>query len=190
MASGYLRAARQLEAVLGALPAGPSTQRLSQTVALMQHHDAITGTDRFHVNQDYRKLIASGISDAQQLISQLIHKLLFSGHNKELDRSDFDSRFALFPEASSESSICVQLMLSVHLQANTSLQSLEHLCVPALRRVVCWRLIFPRRAIQLPWMGAYGADSYSYHGRSYLLLDCAWCDALVAAQYSLKRPCA
>ena len=95
MASGYLRAARQLEVVLGASAAAPSTQRLSQTVALMQHHDAITGTDRFHVNQDYRKLIASGIEDAQQLISQLIHNLLFSGTDKKLDLPDSDSRFAL-----------------------------------------------------------------------------------------------
>ena len=92
VASGYLRAARQLEAVHGALPAGPSTQRLSRTVALMQHHDAITGTDRFHVNQDYRKLLASGIEDAQQLISQHVDQLLFKTADQGLDPPSSDSR--------------------------------------------------------------------------------------------------
>ena len=61
-ASGYLRAARQLQ--LAAPPAAkqklPSLQGLTETVARMQHHDAVTGTDRFVVNQDYRRLLAMG----------------------------------------------------------------------------------------------------------------------------------
>jgi hypothetical protein len=83
----------------------------------MQHHDAITGTDRFHVNQDYRKLIASGISDAQQLMSQLIQKLLFSGADKELDLPDLDSRFAPRPVSTLGSQLqvaCMQLTLNVY----------------------------------------------------------------------------
>ena len=56
----------QLEALQGKMEgqgAGQGavgTRRLAETVALMQHHDAITGTDRFHVNQDYRKLLTRG----------------------------------------------------------------------------------------------------------------------------------
>lgn len=83
VASNVLRAARQLEVVLGTTPDGPSTQQLARVVALMQHHDAITGTDRFHVNQDYRKLIASGISEAQRVISRHVRSLLLSGGDQE-----------------------------------------------------------------------------------------------------------
>jgi Alpha mannosidase middle domain len=65
VASGYLRAARQLQLAAPPPPSGtPSLQQLTQTVALMQHHDAITGTDRFVVNQDYRRLLAAGICSA------------------------------------------------------------------------------------------------------------------------------
>jgi alpha-mannosidase len=67
VASGYLRAARQLQlAALRLPPSTPSLQQLTQTVALLQHHDAITGTDRFVVNQDYRRLLAAGVSSAAQ----------------------------------------------------------------------------------------------------------------------------
>ena len=97
VASGYLRAARQLEVVLGTVPGAPSTQQLARTVALMQHHDAITGTDRFHVNQDYRKLIASGISEAQQIISQQVGRLLFSSGYQDLDSPSPEARCKLAP---------------------------------------------------------------------------------------------
>ena len=92
VASHHLRAARQLEVVLGTLPEGPTTQQLARTAALMQHHDAITGTDRFHVNQDYRKLIAGGIREGQQIISQQLGRLLLSGANQDLDSPSLEAR--------------------------------------------------------------------------------------------------
>ena len=61
VASGYVRAARQLEVLMGwDGRRGHNTDRAAKTVALLQHHDAITGTDRFHVNQNYRQLLAAG----------------------------------------------------------------------------------------------------------------------------------
>lgn len=91
-ASGLLAAARQLEAWVGGEVARasaaakaasssspPSTVPLERAVALMQHHDAITGTDRLEVNRDYRRIVAGAAAEARRLVAAALDALVLRG---------------------------------------------------------------------------------------------------------------
>jgi alpha-mannosidase len=62
-ATSYLQAARQLDFLarqrLG-WAGNNATDTLEEAVSLTQHHDAITGTAKQHVANDYNKRIAKG----------------------------------------------------------------------------------------------------------------------------------
>ena len=96
-ASGLLAAARQLEAWVGgevakaaagssssspsspSLSLPPTTVPLERAVALMQHHDAITGTDRLEVNRDYRRIVSEAAGEARRLVAAALDALVLRG---------------------------------------------------------------------------------------------------------------
>ena len=81
-ASGLLAIARQLELLSNGLASGkgPSAaiDELARAVALMQHHDAITGTDMAHVNEDYRRIVAGAVNSARESITSALNTLVLS----------------------------------------------------------------------------------------------------------------
>ncbi|KAG4396057.1 hypothetical protein AAZX31_19G092000 [Glycine max] len=58
--SGYYLAARQLEFFRGRRNSGPNTDSLADALAIAQHHDAVTGTEKQHVANDYSKQLSIG----------------------------------------------------------------------------------------------------------------------------------
>lgn len=67
--SGYYLAARQLEYFRGRKKSGPNTDSLADALAIAQHHDAVTGTEKQHVANDYAKRLAIGYKEAEELVS-------------------------------------------------------------------------------------------------------------------------
>ncbi len=49
-----------IAAALAASDAGTTTEALEEAVSLLQHHDAITGTEKQHVACDYHRRLHRG----------------------------------------------------------------------------------------------------------------------------------
>ncbi|XP_037436892.1 alpha-mannosidase At3g26720-like [Triticum dicoccoides] len=81
MMSGYYLAARQLEFFIGKSKSGSTTDSLGDALALAQHHDAVTGTEKQHVANDYAKRLSIGYKKAEELVSTSLGCLSESGSN-------------------------------------------------------------------------------------------------------------
>lgn len=69
MMSGYYLAARQLEFFKGRDQLGPNTDSLADALAIAQHHDAVTGTEKQHVANDYAKRLSIGYLEAEKVVA-------------------------------------------------------------------------------------------------------------------------
>ncbi|RVX17989.1 putative alpha-mannosidase [Vitis vinifera] len=67
MMSSYYLAARQLEFFKGRNESGPTTDSLADALAIVQHHDAVTGTEKQHVSDDYAKRLSIGYKECPLL---------------------------------------------------------------------------------------------------------------------------
>lgn len=77
--SGILQMARQLEVF-----ARMKTSRLTtleRAVAILQHHDGISGTEKQHVAYDYAKRLARGLSETRNRLSQSLSVVLNTTNN-------------------------------------------------------------------------------------------------------------
>ncbi|KAM0866243.1 hypothetical protein ACQ4PT_042745 [Festuca glaucescens] len=72
-------AARQLEFFKGRSNSGVTTDSLADALALAQHHDAVTGTEKQHVANDYAKRLSIGYHKAEELVSSSLACLSESG---------------------------------------------------------------------------------------------------------------
>ncbi|XP_043705030.1 alpha-mannosidase At3g26720-like isoform X1 [Telopea speciosissima] len=81
MMSGYYLAARQLEFFKGKNSSGPHTDTLADALAIAQHHDAVSGTQRQHVADDYVKRLAMGYLEAEELVASSLACLTESRPN-------------------------------------------------------------------------------------------------------------
>uniref|UniRef100_A0A0D3HMG1 Alpha-mannosidase n=1 Tax=Oryza barthii TaxID=65489 RepID=A0A0D3HMG1_9ORYZ len=77
--SGYYLAARQLEFFKGRSNSDLTTDSLADALALAQHHDAVTGTEKQHVANDYAKRLSIGYTQAEKLVSSSLSCLSQSG---------------------------------------------------------------------------------------------------------------
>ncbi|XP_076940855.1 alpha-mannosidase At3g26720-like [Bidens hawaiensis] len=87
--SAYYVAARQLEFYKGRNGSGPNTNALGDALAIAQHHDAVSGTQRQHVAADYALRIAKGYAEAEKVVASSLAFLtsLKSSGNHENEKS-------------------------------------------------------------------------------------------------------
>ncbi|KAG4927436.1 hypothetical protein JHK85_053922 [Glycine max] len=74
--SAYYQAARQLEYFKGRNETGPNTDALADALAIAQHHDAVSGTERQHVASDYALRLSMGYEEAERLVASALASLV------------------------------------------------------------------------------------------------------------------
>ncbi|KAK7501311.1 hypothetical protein BaRGS_00007436 [Batillaria attramentaria] len=75
-AGSVLQACKQLGIFARLQDAYNRTNDLRKAVAVMQHHDAITGTEKQHVSNDYNLMLSTGIDSCQDVIEEAYNVLL------------------------------------------------------------------------------------------------------------------
>lgn len=77
-ASNELTAAKQLSVLAGINPFSAQLRLnpLKQSLAILQHHDAVTGTCKQFVSDDYHRMLSLGMAEAEDLISEALQKLM------------------------------------------------------------------------------------------------------------------
>ncbi|PON50481.1 Glucan biosynthesis, periplasmic [Trema orientale] len=86
--SGYYLAARQLEFFKGRSKS-TNTDSLGDALAIAQHHDAVTGTEKQHVANDYAKRLSIGYKEAEQLVSSSLACLVEPASGREKPTTKF-----------------------------------------------------------------------------------------------------
>ncbi|KAJ4960967.1 hypothetical protein NE237_020877 [Protea cynaroides] len=78
--SGYYLAARQLEFFKGRNNLRPNTDTLADALAVAQHHDAVSGTEKQHVANDYAKRLSLGYAEAEVVVGSSLAYLAESSN--------------------------------------------------------------------------------------------------------------
>ncbi|XP_057481162.1 alpha-mannosidase At3g26720 [Actinidia eriantha] len=81
MMSSYYLAARQLEFFKGRGSSGLNIDALADALAIAQHHDAVSGTERQHVAADYAKRLSIGYAEAEKVVASSLALLVDSRLN-------------------------------------------------------------------------------------------------------------
>lgn len=85
--SAYYVAARQLEFFKGRSSSGPNTDALADALAIAQHHDAVSGTQRQHVAADYALRISKGYTEAEEVVASSLAYLTASKSSGNYEKS-------------------------------------------------------------------------------------------------------
>lgn len=75
--SGLYLAARQLEFLVGKNTSAPNTDDLGEALGVAQHHDAVSGTEKQHVANDYAKRLYIGANKATTVVNRALTCLAY-----------------------------------------------------------------------------------------------------------------
>uniref|UniRef100_A0A1X7U3R1 Alpha-mannosidase n=1 Tax=Amphimedon queenslandica TaxID=400682 RepID=A0A1X7U3R1_AMPQE len=82
LCNAHLQACKQLEAIHNGLgDQGPSSIELQRAMGVAQHHDAVSGTEKQHVADDYAKRLHVGEVECRSVIATVLNDLAAKGSN-------------------------------------------------------------------------------------------------------------
>ncbi|XP_072039300.1 lysosomal alpha-mannosidase-like [Amphiura filiformis] len=80
-ANNFLQICKQLE-VLGGMQKTGSSVTLKKAMGVAQHHDAVSGTEKQHVANDYAKRIGMGISSCESVVNSVLNNMMTNGTSR------------------------------------------------------------------------------------------------------------
>lgn len=98
-ATAYLQAARQLEVLTQPQSSAkhPNTDSLEEAVSLLQHHDAITGTEKQHVTDDYHVRLARGWKESQKVFTDALAQTVTADSSAYSDAEEASQHLHMQP---------------------------------------------------------------------------------------------
>ncbi|KAF9618955.1 hypothetical protein IFM89_002950 [Coptis chinensis] len=81
------QAARQLEFFRGRSNLRPNTDTLADALAIAQHHDAVSGTEKQHVANDYAKRLSIGYVEAEEVVASSLSCLVDTTKNQSCGKT-------------------------------------------------------------------------------------------------------
>ncbi|XP_968354.2 lysosomal alpha-mannosidase [Tribolium castaneum] len=84
-ANTMLQVAKQLAAVANLPYENENINSLKEAMGVLQHHDAITGTELIDVTHDYHRILHKGISDAVNAINPILSNIISGSDSLKLE---------------------------------------------------------------------------------------------------------
>ncbi|XP_071540487.1 lysosomal alpha-mannosidase-like isoform X2 [Panulirus ornatus] len=72
--NNFLQAVKQVASLMG-LGQDPRLEKLKEAMGVLQHHDAVSGTAKQHVTDDYSERLAQGVTESFAMIKETYRKL-------------------------------------------------------------------------------------------------------------------
>ncbi|XP_033223798.1 lysosomal alpha-mannosidase-like [Belonocnema kinseyi] len=86
MGNNFLQVVKQLS-VLSSAPDNEQLEKFREAMGILQHHDAVTGTEKQHVANDYSRILTNSISDGENISTESLRNLLPKETNSEQKNS-------------------------------------------------------------------------------------------------------
>ena len=76
--------------VLNIEPDNAELEKFREAMGILQHHDAVTGTEKQHVANDYARILSNSISDGEKISTNVLRFLPNIYRNNQIN--DLDSK--------------------------------------------------------------------------------------------------
>ncbi|KAL0858609.1 hypothetical protein ABMA27_012444 [Loxostege sticticalis] len=90
----YLQVVKQLQVLAGLENHNRAVlDELKSVMGVMQHHDAVTGTEKQHVTRDYVRMVSRAVEDAHMIVTQALNRSILGDDapfELEFDRCHFN----------------------------------------------------------------------------------------------------
>ncbi|XP_051165376.1 lysosomal alpha-mannosidase [Leptopilina boulardi] len=82
MGNNFLQVVKQLS-VLNNMPNNEKINKFREAMGIMQHHDAVTGTEKQHVANDYSRILSNSMRDGNKLSADALRNMMKKDENTE-----------------------------------------------------------------------------------------------------------